>query len=61
MEKASNSHLRTGRFVRGRLLRDIRGRAAGVCPDARRGEGPQEMQSCNYDIGEVITGEFYAN
>ena len=51
MEKASNSHLRTGRFVRGRLLRDIRGRAAGVCPDARRGEGPQEMQSRNYDIG----------
>ena len=51
MEKAPDSHLGTERFVRGRLLRDIRGQAAGVCPDARRGEGPQEMQSCNYDMG----------
>ena len=38
MEKALNSHLGTGRFVRGRLLRDIRGQAAGVYPDAQRGK-----------------------
>ena len=39
MEKAPNSHLGTGRFVRGRLLRDIREQAAGVYRDACRGEG----------------------
>ena len=40
-----------GKICTEAMLRDIRGRATGVCPDARRGEGPQEMQSRNYDIG----------
>ena len=38
MEKALISHLGTGRFVRERMLRDIRGQAAGVYPDAQRGK-----------------------
>ena len=38
MEKAPDSHLGKGRFVRGRLLRDIRGQVAGVYPDAQRGK-----------------------
>ncbi len=38
MEKAPDSHLGTERFVRGRLLRDILGQAAGVYPDAQRGK-----------------------
>ena len=61
MEKASNSHLRTGRFVR----RPCSGISGDARPEFARMPAEvkehQEMQSRNYDIGEVITGEFYAN
>ena len=61
MEKAPNSHLGKGRFVRGACS----GISGDKWPEFTRMPAEvkehQEMQSRNYDIGEVITGEFYAN